>query len=347
MSDTQLFSGHAVGMATGSTLHDVAALAGVSPRTVSRVVNEEGGFGESTRLRVLDAIDKVGYRPNLLARALITRRTGTIGLVVPDMTDPFFAELAEGVQAAARASRRTMFIASHGEEVSALEDILNSLASFSVDGVIVFTPQGDLATVTRHAERGLRVVVVDVEIEAHNLSSIVSTITIGAEMAVAHLVATGRRRLAMISNVDSATSLLPPRRETGFRHGLQAAGQPFDPRRIARQAPTIEGGRAAMESLLESCPDVDGVFAYNDIMAIGALQALVTARRRVPEDVALVGFDDIGICAALVPALTTIRMDRVRIGREAVALLDRLLLDASGLQPVVKLDVELVVRAST
>ncbi len=334
-------------MANGSTLHDVAALAGVSPRTVSRVVNDEGGFGESTRQRVLEAIEKVGYRPNLLARALITRRTGTIGLVVPTVMDPFFAELAEGVQAAARASGRTMFIASHNEERESLASILETLASFAVDGAIVFTARGDSATVAALASHGLCVVVVDDEVKGPNLGSVVSMIRRGAEIAVEHLVATGRRNLAMITNSQSSFSLLPPRRETGFRSALLAAGLPLAEGFVSPGAPTIEGGRAATEVLLARGAPLDGIFAYNDLMAIGALQALVKAGRRVPEDVALVGFDDIAICAAIVPAITTIRLDRVRIGIEAVSLLERIRTEPGQIQPTVRLDVSLIARSTT
>lgn len=183
-------------MVKGSTLHDVAALAGVSPRRVSRVVNGESGFSEATRLRVVAAIDKVGYRPNLLARALITRRTGIVGLVVPHMNDPYFAELAEGVQRAARATGRTMLIASHGEEVSTMNEVLETLCSLSVDGAIVFAPLGNRSSVIAQAARGLATVLVDLETHAPNLGSVVSAIGQGAEMAVAHLVSKGRRESA-------------------------------------------------------------------------------------------------------------------------------------------------------
>ena len=334
-------------MPAGSTLHDVAALARVSPRTVSRVVNGETGFGEATRQRVLEAIEKVGYRPNLLARALITRRSGTVGLVVPEMIDPFFAELGEGVQAAAHGSGRTMFIASHGQDPAATDEILSRLASFAVDGVIFFAPNGDRSSAQLHAARGLRIVMIDVEVHGTNLGSVVSDIQRGADLAVAHLVERGRRRLVMVANHMSPLSALPARRETGFRHGLHAAGLPFDDTGLERRAPTIEGGRAAMEALLDQVPDLDGVFAYNDMMAIGALQAIVASGRRVPDDVAIVGFDDIAICAALVPALTTIRLDRTRIGFEALAMLDRLSDDPMAGSSPVKLDVELVVRQSS
>jgi DNA-binding LacI/PurR family transcriptional regulator len=118
---------HAGVVASRSTIYDVAALAGVSARTVSRVVNDEVGFGEATRVRVLEAIEKLEYRPNMLARALITRRTGTVGLVVPQMVDPFFAELVDGVQAAAKASGRTTIIAKHDDDLAEFDSIIETL----------------------------------------------------------------------------------------------------------------------------------------------------------------------------------------------------------------------------
>ena len=332
-------------MPSGSTLHDVAALAGVSPRTVSRVVNDEGGFGEPTRLRVLEAIEKVGYRPNMLARALVTRRTHTVGLVVPRLVDPFFAELVDGVQAAAKATGRTVIIAKHDDDPAEFGSILETLSSFAVDGAIVYTPSGEAATVVRHAGRGLRTVVIGVEVSGKNLGSVLWDISRGAEVGVEHLVRAGRTRLVMLSNTDSADSLLPPRRETAFRHTLQSAGLVFTEARVVRRDPSIEGGRAAMEAVLAAGTPVDGVFAYNDAMAIGALQALALAGLQVPHDVALVGFNDIALCSALVPALTSVRLDRTAIGREAMALLDRMRSTPDENAPVV-VDVELIVRQS-
>ena len=333
-------------MVKGSTLHDVAALAGVSPRRVSRVVNGESGFSEATRLRVVAAIDKVGYRPNLLARALITRRTGIVGLVVPHMNDPYFAELAEGVQRAARATGRTMLIASHGEEVSTMNEVLETLCSLSVDGAIVFAPLGNRSSVIAQAARGLATVLVDLETHAPNLGSVVSAIGQGAEMAVAHLVSKGRSRIGMLASANSEFSTLLPRREAGFVRGLHAAGIALTPDLIHRQLPTIEGGRIAMDALLRSRADIDGVFAYNDAMAIGALQTLATEGRRIPDDVAIVGFDDIALCTALVTPLTTIRLDTERIGFEAIAMLDRTASSPGTAQPSVTLEVALVVRES-
>lgn len=337
---------HDGGMPSGPTLHDVAALAGVSPRTVSRVVNEEAGFGEATRLRVLEAIEKVGYRPNMLARALITRRTGTVGLVVPQMVDPFFAELVDGVQAAAKASGRTMIIAKHDEDLAEFDSILDTFSSFAVDGAIVYSPRGERATLFKHAMRGLPTVAFGMEISGTNLGSVLWDIRRAAELGVEHLVQIGRTKLVMLSHTGAGDSQLLPRRETAFRHTLQSAGLAFSEARVVRKDPTIEGGRAAMEAVLAAGTAVDGVFAYNDAMAIGALQALAFVGLRVPHDVALVGFNDIAMCSALVPALTSVRLDRAAIGREAVALLDRMRSTPDHHHEPVYVGVDLIVRQS-
>ena len=338
-------SGQTCAMPSGSTLHDVAALAGVSARTVSRVVNDEGGFGNATRARVLDAIEKVGYRPNLMARALVTRRTGTVGLVVPRLVDPFFAELVDGVQAAAKATGRTIIIAKHDDDPAEFGSILETLSSFAVDGAIVYIASGEGATVARHALRGLRTVVIGVEVTGTNLSSVLWDISRGAELAVQHLVRSGRTQLVMLSNTDSAETLFPPRRETAFRHTLQSAGLEFSEARVVRRDPSIEGGREAMEAVLAAGTPVDGVFAYNDAVAIGALQALALAGLRVPDDVALVGFNDIAMCSSLVPSLTSVRLDRTAVGREAIALLDRMR-SVPAMHPSVHVGVDLIIRQS-
>lgn len=312
---------------------------------MSRVVNDEPGFGEATRLRVLDAIEKVGYRPNMLARALITRRTGTVGLVVPQMVDPFFAELVDGVQAAAKESGRTMIIAKHDDDLVEFDSILETLSSFAVDGAIVYSPRAERATLVKHAMRGLPIVAFGMEITGTNLGSVLWDISRGAELGVKHLVQIGRTKLVMLSHTGAGDSLLLPRRETAFRHTLQSAGLEFSEARVVRKDPTIDGGRAAMEAVLAAGTPVDGVFAYSDAMAIGALQALAIAGLRVPQDVALVGFNDIAMCSALVPTLTSVRLDRAAIGREAVALLDRMRLAPDVHRPVY-VDVALIVRQS-
>jgi LacI family transcriptional regulator len=193
--------------------------------------------------------------------------------------------------------------------------------------------------------RGLPTVALGMEISGTNLGSVLWDITRGAELGIEHLVRIGRTKLVMLSRTGTPNSLPLPRRETAFRHTLQSAGLAFSEAQVVRRDPTIEGGRAAMEAVLITGRPVDGVFVYNDAMAIGALQALALAGLRVPHDVALVGFNDIAMCSTLVPALTSVRLDRAAIGREALALLDRMRTTPDH-HPPVYVDVELIVRQS-
>ena len=327
------------------TLRDVATQVGVSPRTVSRVVNDEGGFSEATRQRVLDAVEKLGYQPNMLARGLITRRSGTIGLVGGGMTDPFFPALAEGIQREAREAGRTMFFASTDSDPQRQADVLRSLWSHAVDGVIVFPALDTIDQLTSYARRGLPVVIVDDQAEAPNLACVSFDLEAGAAMATRHLLDTGRRRLAMI-----ASSLSPARRrnrERGFLRGLRESGASTSPPEVLRLLPTVEGGEAGMHQLLDRRPDVDGIFAYNDLVAVGAIRAAKARGRGVPDDLAVVGCDDIDMSSLVTPALTTIRLDRTHLSEQVTRALTELI-DAPGLprDPVI-LPVELVVREST
>jgi DNA-binding LacI/PurR family transcriptional regulator len=314
---------------------------------VSRVVNDEGGFGVETKARVLAAIDQLGYRPNLLARALITRRSGTIALVGPDLTDPFFAELADSVQRVLRTNGRTLFFASNDHDVKRQTDVLESLRSHAAEGVILFPAEGSSASLAATARSGLPVVLIDNDFRGPWIGSVISELTLGAEAAVEHLVSRGRRTIGMAANVASITADIPARREHGYRRALHRAGFVPRPELVAYGPPTIEGGRAAVDELLARHCDLDAVFAYNDIMAVGALQSLARAGRRVPDDVAVVGFNDIAICAALLPALTTVRINREVVAKEAMDLLLRIADRPNDTHPTVSVAVELIVRASS
>ncbi len=327
------------------TLRDVATQVGVSPRTVSRVVNDEGGFSEATRRKVLDAVEQLGYQPNMLARGLITRRSGTVGLVGGGMTDPFFPALAEGIQRKAREAGRTMFFASTDSDPVRQADVLKSLWSHAVDGVIVFPALDTIEQLTGYARRGLPVVIVDDQAEAPNLACVSFDLETGASMATQHLLDRGRRRLGMI-----ASSLSPPRRrnrERGFLRALRESAADSSPPVVVRLPPTVEGGEAGMLQLLDRYPDIDGIFAYNDLVAVGAMRAAKARGRRVPDDVAVVGCDDIDMSSLVTPALTTIRLDRPLLSQEVTLALHELIDSPGSPREPVMLPVELVVREST
>ena len=325
-----------------TTLDDVAQRVGMSARTVSRVVNNEYGVAESTRKQVMEAIEELGYRPNLLARALITKRSGTVGLVGGDMTDPYFPSLAEAVHHQVSESGRTTFFACTGNDPARQDTVLRSLWSYAVDGVIVFPAPESLDQLRSYAQLGLRIVVVDDVVEAPGIACVRFDLESGARLGVRHLLDSGRRRVGMIAS--ELSPVRRRRRERGFRAAFDEAGR--DHAAIVRSPPTVQGGEAAAASLLDLDPELDAILAYNDVMAIGAVRAVEARGRRVPDDIAVVGFDDVELSAYMRPALTTIRLDRSLLSLEVTRALHNFI-DAPGdrFDPVV-LPVELVVRQS-
>ncbi len=309
---------------------------GVSPRTVSRVVNDEGGFSEKTRDRVMAAISELGYRPNLLARSLVTNRSNTLALVVPVIDDPFFPELASGVQSAARSRGMTMYLSVTEGQPDLEKELLSRMMSQAIDGAILFpTRNGDGAL--DYASQGLPIVTIDTTFDHPNICCVRSDLENGVHLAVDHLRSTGRTRLAMLTN--GALAPERRRRERTFRavEGDQAI--------VCESDATYDGGYRSMQQILERYPDVDGVFVYNDVMAIGAMSAARTAGRSVPDDLAVVGCDDIEMGALVSPGLTTVRLDRERLGSEAVTRLIEL--RETGVAPdPVTVPVSLVVRES-
>ncbi|MCY3619494.1 MAG: LacI family DNA-binding transcriptional regulator [Acidimicrobiaceae bacterium] len=346
MADVELDP--AGGMAAGSgrsgkaaTLHDVARKVGVAPRTVSRVVNDEGGYSETTRQRILDAIEELRYRPNLLARGLITRRSGTVGLVVNDLTDPLVLALAASAQDSFREQGRSMFFASSDDDADRQGAILQSLWSHAVDGMIVIPVRDSYRQLVDYVRRGVPIVVVGDLVGAQNVTRVMFDLDGGFRLAVGHLLDTGRRSIGVIGSAASPYGRCP---------GQEGIGNAFfasDARtQLVRAEPTVSGGAAGLEQLLELRPDLDGVLACNDMVAIGAVAAAQARGRRVPEDIAVIGCNDIDSGAVVTPSLTTIRLDASLLaGAVAVALQG--LIDEPGVQrdPVV-LPVELVVRDS-
>ena len=287
----------------------------------------------------MDAVRELRYRPNVMARGLITRRTHTLAFIVPSLNDPFFPEVAEAVQGAAVASDLTMLFALSDNDIDTELDLLSRLEAHAPDGVIVFPSRRATDHLITHLDRGMRMVVIDAQIQHPNSSCVMSDLRAGAHLAVQRLVGLGRRRLAMISNEHSGEST--GRRETGFRESLPEGMEPI----VFRVDPTFEGGRYAAAALIEQHPDIDGILAYNDVVAIGAMQWLQAEERSIPDDVAVIGCDDIAMGSVITPSLTTIRIDGDRLGREAVHALTALV-DGRPIESPRILPVELVLRDS-
>lgn len=298
------------------TIQDVADAAGVSRQTVSRAINNSPKINVLTRERVMETVRALGYRPSRAAQTMVTQRTGTVGLMVADITNPFFPELARGVIDVARRQDYNMILANSDDEPAQESKTLNSLAAQGVDGIIAFAyhlPNEELA---HFADTFHPIVLINRNFEHQNVSQLSVDIRQGGEMAVAHLIEQGHQHIGMLVN-----QFLPPqltRRLQGYKAGLEAHGIAFDKSLLAYAPPTLGGGRASAKQLLQSNPHITALFAYNDLMGLGAIQACRELERRVPEDCAIVGFDDIELAQIITPTLTSVHVDKREIGRIAM-----------------------------
>lgn len=306
------------------TMHDVARRAGVSNKTVSNVVNDHPHVSPETRARVQQAIHELGYRPNLSARGLRSGRTGVIGLAVPQLRQPYFAELADAVIAAAERRGLGVIVGQAGADREHETAILSN-GLRQTDGLL-FSPE-HLGTEDRGLLDDVRYPLVllgerifggpNDHVTMHNVE--------GARAAVEHLVGLGRRRIAVIgAHPDRREGQMRPSdlRVRGYREALAVAGLPEDRRLERLVAPwhPVNGVEATRE-LIASGVEFDALLALNDSLAIGALRALAEAGLRVPDDVAVMGFDAIADGRFTTPSLSSVDPGREEIAETAVAML--------------------------
>lgn len=329
------------------TLEQVAARAGVGRGTASRVINGSAKVSVRARQAVEDAIAELGYVPNAAARALVTRRTNTVALVIAESEErvfgePFFAGTIRGIGAAlAEADRQlVLLLAQESQRTGGLDRYLTRQ---HVDGVLLLSLHADDQLPTRIREHGVPVVVGGRPQDGSATGFVDVDNVQGAGLAVAHLVERGRRRIATIAG--PADMVAGSSRYEGYVGGLRAAGREVDEALVVRGDFGQASGETGMRTLLERNPDLDAVFCANDLMAAGALRALADAGRRVPEDVAVVGFEDAPIAASTIPPLTTVHQSPEEMGR---AMVDLLLETAEGEAPAGRtLPTHLVVRSSS
>jgi DNA-binding LacI/PurR family transcriptional regulator len=329
-------------------LKDVAAKAGVSVKTVSNVVHGYLHVAPTTRTRVQQAIDDLNYRPNLSARSLRSSRTGIVALGLPELDLPYFAELSRWVIAAAARHGWTVLIDQTDGEVEREQLLMNGIRGQLIDGLIV-SPlalgHDDLAA--RRDETPL--VLLGERISDGPADHVAIDNVSAARTATAHLLGLGRRRVAAIGVQPDRPHGTSHVRLQGYRMALAAHGVPYDDRLVARGDDFRRSdGASAMRWLLDAPNPPDAVFCFSDLQALGAMRVLAERGLRVPEDVAVVGFDDIEEGRYSVPTLTTIRPDKERIASLAVDLLAARIEgdDLRGPQEMVAPH-ELVVREST
>ncbi len=332
-----------------ATIADVAALAGVSTATVSRVLSGRSPGRGDSRERVLAAASRLQYRPSGVARSLKLRTTHTLGLLITDIQNPYFPQLVRAVEDAAHGSGYALLLCNGTDDPEREAAYLESLASRRVDGLIIATSR--LTGRHAHALAQLHAPTVLVNCESPDGAwpSAMSANRSGGQMAAEHLLGLGHRRLALVTVSGEAAA---EEREAGVRDAVRDAGRGTS-LRVATGASGAAGGEATAVRLLERHPDVTGVLCYNDALALGVLRGVRAVGRGIPEDVSVVGFDDIDLAAFVEPPLTTVRQDIRGLGGWAV---ERLLghLAAGERRPAesvpiatIRWPVRLVVRAST
>ena len=331
-------------MTRRTTMSDVAREAAVSLMTVSRVLNGKGDVSSETRRRVLDVIARLDYRPSGVARSLVTQRTRTIGLVVPDNANPFFSEVARGVEHAAYAQGYNVFLCNTDEDLPRERAVLHSLEEKCVDGVVLCSSRledDELRTViVRHPA----MVLVNRRLQSEGYGAVLVDDDRGGRIATEHLLRTGRRRVGFLTGPTASRS--GRQRVAGYLAAFTAADLPRSSAWMHPCAPTVEGGRQATRELLSGHPGLTALLCYNDLVAVGALQACAELHLAVPEQLAIVGFDDIPLAALVTPSLTTCRAPRYELGCAAMRLLLERINASPGLTGEVVLQPELVVRAS-
>jgi len=327
------------------TIREVADLAGVSIATVSRVLNGRDDVSDETREAVTRVIRDNGYRANRSARGLSAGRTGLIGVLVPLVYPAYFAGILAGA-AEALAERGMQIVLSptggeHDREVSVL-DRLHGVS----DGALIILPEESSEELQRLLDSGYRFVVLDPLMPLdERIPSVSAAHTSGADQAMRHLLELGHRRIAQITGPNGWVATEDRRR--GYRAALASAGILPDPALETHAIPEIEPGRIAAERLLALPEPPTAIFAFNDNIAIGAIQAARARGLRVPEDLSVVGFDDVEHATIVTPSLTTVRQPLAEMGRTAVSLLNRLLEGQRFETLHVELATRLVVRDST
>jgi LacI family transcriptional regulator len=331
-------------MAGHVTMADVARAAGVSRMTVSRVINDKGEISSTTRQRVLEVIEQLDYRPSSIARGLATRKTTTIGLVVPDIANPFFSDLACGVADRAYSEGYNVFLCNTHENLHRELQILESLVEQRVDGLMLCSSRLPDDMLRRSLRRHSAAVLVNRRLADSDVGTVVLTDRQGAQTAAGHLLQSGHRAIGFLAG--PATSYSGRQRAEGFRAALSAAGVSHNPAWVQHCSSGMEGGRETALEMLAQHPELTALFCYNDLVAVGALQACTILGRRVPDDVAIVGFDDIPLAGLVSPPLTTCRVSRVELGDRAMELLLRGIAGRTEECEEITLRPELVVRAS-
>ncbi len=329
------------------TIKDVAKQAGVTAAVVSRVINDDPKLSirEETRSRVLEAVEKLEYRPNAIARSLRTKTTGTIAMIIPDITNPFFPEIIKGAQIAAAENGFSLILFNTEEDVGKQREYIELVSEKQMDGVLLASVHTDDESIDL-LERYKKPYVLVNRITRNIQSSFVTVDDVyGARVAIEHLIQFGHRKIAHISGpLYTDTGL---QRLEGYRKALKKFGVEFSLDYIAESKYDEDGGYKAMKQLFSLENKPTAVFAANDLIAIGAISAIEDEGLKVPENISIVGFNDIWVAQKISPPLTSVKFPLFDMGYLASEILIKKTQGKVVCEDKMVLEPELVVRSST
>ncbi len=301
-----------------ATIKDVAREAGVSHMTVSRVINNKNSILETTREKVLKAIEKLNYKPNYLARSLVIKKTGLIGILVPDIDNPFFSALVKSAEKIAQKNGSNLMLGDTGGEVDTEKKYMEIMLERMVDGIILVTPRMEDSTILRYSNL-IPIVVVDRRLGQYDIPQVWADNRRGAILAMEYLLGLGHRRIGFISGPSGVQGSAS--REDGYRKTLANHNIHFDPDLVVRGDFLFESGYRSFEHFLRIKQPPTAVFSSNDIMAYGLIKRAMERGVNIPRDLSIVGFDNISLSALINPPLTTVDHPVAEMGRGAMELL--------------------------
>jgi LacI family transcriptional regulator len=328
------------------TIRDVARHAGVSPMTVSRVINTSGTVSRETRGRVEEAIAVLGYVPSRLARGLSAQRTGTLAVLVPDVANPFFTLIVRAAEDVARRADFRVLLCDTRADLAIEREVIEEMIAHRVEGLVIAPVSDRSREPLRRLEAfGIPFVLVDRTVPGVDADAVLGESRAGAQRLVEHLLRLGHRRIGMIVESDLVSTARE--RRFGYEAALAAARIPLDPALVVESTVDPSGGLTGMQSLLELDDRPTALFAVNNLVAVGAIEAVRAAGLEVPDDVALVCFDDIEYASRLYPFLTVMEQPAETFGTLATQLLlERVDGRAPERKRVVVLPADFVVRRS-
>ncbi len=301
------------------TIKDIAGKAGVTPVTVSRALNDKPDISSATKENILKIADDLGYVPNYLAKSLVTRETKTVGILIPNTVDPFYAEVVQGINDLARERGYSIILCNTHNDADEELKFIRHLREKRADGMLIYPVQEDNRYIEELKKNPIPFVFLNRHSDELQSDYVINDNIVGAFSAVNHLIEKGHKNIIYICSKPSASSA--QERIEGCKKAIEKNNLPSDSIRIILCKESIESCYNLVKKIIRKDKDRKALFVWDDKMAVGAIKAILEEGLKIPEDIALVGYDDIEISEYLYPPLTTVRQPTYQIGKKAAQIL--------------------------